>query len=93
LREHKRLGRKWAAISRMLEGRTEHSVKTRFVTLSKRRGWSQDEDSKLMGYLRKYGGNFDKVSKLMANGRSATAIKNRYQALFAQTVKKGNKAR
>lgn len=52
LREQNEVGNKWAQISRQLEGRTEHTVKTRWHSMMRVRNrcWTPEDDARLVMY-------------------------------------------
>ena len=77
-------GGRWALISKNMEGRTENAVKTRFHSLQRQearsRGWTVEEDEKLIETVLMMGRDWGKVSKQLP-GRSRGQLKKRFGVL------------
>lgn len=77
-------GGRWSLISKNMEGRTENAVKTRFHSLQRQearsRGWTQEEDERLIETVLMMGREWGKVSKQLP-GRSRGQLKKRFGVL------------
>ena len=78
-------GNKWAFIARHLEGRTEHSVKTRFRSIqrARRREWSAKEDKALLEMYSQTGGDWDRVASQFQT-RTKQMLMDRHAQLVAE---------
>jgi len=83
LQMQKREGNCWAKIARMLPGRTEHSVKTRFRSIqrAKKREWSEEEDSILIQQYKLHGSQWGLVAEPFNGQRTKNAVMNRFKHL------------
>jgi hypothetical protein len=83
---HAEVGGKWSLIAKRLHGRTEHAIKTRFLSLQKKaarvRSWTVDEDRiVLKQYM--FAQNLDGVAATMKAlpGRTKRQVQERWQYL------------
>mmetsp|Transcript_35871 Transcript_35871/g.57193 ORF Transcript_35871/g.57193 Transcript_35871/m.57193 type:complete len:517 (-) Transcript_35871:2779-4329(-) len=76
-------GNCWAHIARLLPGRTEHAVKTRFRSImrAKKREWSSEEDQKLIEQYKTVGSQWAKIAECFNGKRTKNAIMTRFKQL------------
>mmetsp|Transcript_13603 Transcript_13603/g.17729 ORF Transcript_13603/g.17729 Transcript_13603/m.17729 type:complete len:431 (-) Transcript_13603:97-1389(-) len=88
----KKNGNRWAQIARLIPGRTEHTVKTRFRSIlrARKREWKPHEDSLLLELHRKLGSRWDEIAGHFPN-RTKNAVNTRFKHLVEQKWKKQNK--
>jgi len=86
------LGSSWSKISKLLTGRTENQVKTRYNGLRRKqireRVWSSEEDAMVVELLLKHGREYDLIAKELAarskSERTKGQIKTRYRTVLQQ---------
>jgi len=74
----------WAAIARMLPGRTEHSVKTRYRSIQRaeKRSWTLKEDTRLLDLVKMHGDDWETIASHLAC-RTPHLAEERYGVLLA----------
>lgn len=89
LKLHEEMGRQWTKIAKLMKGRTENSVKSRFASLqrSKIREWTEDED-KLLWDKREEGCSHEDIAENFLPHRSVHAVKKRYERLYMRELAK-----
>ena len=82
----KEVGNRWAKIARLLPGRTEHTVKTRYRSImrAKRREWKPEEDMLLMKLHRQLGSQWAEIAEQLP-GRTKNAVNTRFKVLAQRT--------
>ena len=79
---HKKLGNKWAEISKLIDGRTDNQCRHRWSLVLdstiQRSRWSAREDKILMDAHKKLGNKWVEISKLIA-GRTDKQCKQRWR--------------
>uniref|UniRef100_A0A7S2WK44 Uncharacterized protein n=1 Tax=Mucochytrium quahogii TaxID=96639 RepID=A0A7S2WK44_9STRA len=83
------LGRQWTKIAKLMPGRTENSVKSRFASLvrSRTREWTDDEDM-ILRSCRERNLSFVEISDRYLTKRSEHAVKKRWERLFMRDLAK-----
>lgn len=86
LRTQKEVGNRWAKIARLLPGRTEHTVKTRYRSImrAKRREWKPEEDMLLMKLHGQLGSQWAEIAEQLP-GRTKNAVNTRFKVLAQRT--------
>mmetsp|Transcript_405 Transcript_405/g.948 ORF Transcript_405/g.948 Transcript_405/m.948 type:complete len:442 (+) Transcript_405:832-2157(+) len=86
---HGQLGRQWTKIAKLMEGRTENSVKSRFASLdrSRKREWTDEEDL-ILRNCRARNLDYDEIASQYLPKRSEHAIKKRWERLFMRDLAK-----
>ena len=76
LKVQREQGNRWAALARMLPGRTENAIKTRFKSImrARKRQWTAEEDMAIIDACNKHGGRWEMIMKA-APQRTKNAIK------------------
>lgn len=89
LKLHAEYGRQWTRIAKMMRGRTENSVKSRFASLqrSKIREWTEEED-RLLWDKREEGLSHEEIAEQFLSHRSVHAVKKRYERLYMRELAK-----
>ena len=89
LKLHGEMGRQWTKIAKLMKGRTENSVKSRFASLqrSKIREWTEEED-KLLWDKREEGCSHEDIAENFLPHRSVHAVKKRYERLYMRELAK-----
>jgi len=89
LKFHEQLGRQWTKIAKMMPGRTENSVKSRYASLlrSKTKEWTEQEDL-IMRQLREQNIPFEDIAEKHLPHRSEHAVKKRWERLFMRDLAK-----
>lgn len=89
LKLHDEMGRQWTKIAKLMKGRTENSVKSRFASLqrSKIREWTEEED-KLLWDKREEGCSHEDIAESFLPHRSVHAVKKRYERLYMRELAK-----
>lgn len=89
LKFHEQLGRQWTKIAKLMPGRTENSVKSRYASLlrSKTKEWTEQEDA-LMRSLRDRQVPFEEIAAVHLPHRSEHAVKKRWERLFMRDLAK-----
>lgn len=87
----KKNGNRWAQIARLIPGRTEHTVKTRFRSIlrARKREWKTSEDTLLLELHRKLGSRWDEIATHFPN-RTKNAVNTRFKQLVDQRWKNAN---
>ncbi|GBG32033.1 Transcription factor MYB115, partial [Hondaea fermentalgiana] len=86
---HSQLGRQWTKIAKLMEGRTENSVKSRFASLdrSRKREWTDEEDL-ILRRCRDNNLDYAEIAQIHLPKRSEHAIKKRWERLFMRDLAK-----
>jgi len=81
------LGRQWTNIAKMMPGRTENAVKSRFSSLerSRDREWSAEEDL-MLRQCRDSGYSFLVISEKFLGKRSEHAVRKRWEKLYMRDL-------
>jgi len=89
LKYHADLGRQWTKIAKLMPGRTENSVKSRYASLlrSKTKEWTEQDDL-LMRQLRSQNVSFQEIAEKHLPHRSEHAVKKRWERLFMRDLAK-----
>lgn len=84
---HNEMGRCWTKIAKLLPGRTENAVKSRYSSLfrAKTKEWSQSEED-LLQNLHRQGISFGVIAKQHLPHRSEHAVKKRYEKLLMKQI-------
>lgn len=84
---HNEMGRCWTKISKLLPGRTENAVKSRYSSLfrAKTKEWSESEEC-LLQNLHSKGVNFSVIAKEHLPHRSEHAVKKRWEKMLMKEI-------
>lgn len=84
LLEMRKMDMGWADISRMIKGRTEHMVKTRFRSMQRaeKRAWSRKEDDVITSMVNQIGQNWEAIANQLKN-RTTSSVEMRWRELCA----------
>eukprot|EP00514_Thraustochytrium_sp_LLF1b_P005345 CAMPEP_0184527034 /NCGR_PEP_ID=MMETSP0198_2-20121128/10980_1 /TAXON_ID=1112570 /ORGANISM="Thraustochytrium sp., Strain LLF1b" /LENGTH=598 /DNA_ID=CAMNT_0026918661 /DNA_START=1228 /DNA_END=3024 /DNA_ORIENTATION=+ len=83
-----REGNCWAKIARLLNGRTEHTVKTRFRSIlrARRREWSAEEDQALLSAWEEHRNDWKAIVEAIGGKRSKSAMMSRLKQLQSKSA-------
>jgi len=86
---HQKLGRQWTKIAKLMPGRTENSVKSKFASLdrSRRREWTPEEDH-ILRKCRAENVSFEDIASNFLTKRSEHSVKKRWERLFMRDLAK-----
>eukprot|EP00924_Labyrinthula_sp_SR-Ha-C_P008047 snap_masked-scaffold_11-processed-gene-1.37-mRNA-1 protein AED:0.26 eAED:0.26 QI:0/-1/0/1/-1/1/1/0/366 len=87
LKLHEEVGRQWTRIAKLLPGRTENAVKSRYSSLfrSRTKDWTVEEEG-LLRQLRTQGMSFGDIAKTHLPHRSEHAVKKRWEKLIMSDI-------